>query len=65
MRRTIATLLITGLLSASVPIMARDGDRGGRDSGGDITFVKIVKTIIRHLLPVPTDDGNNLGPPKP
>ena len=63
MRRTLATLLITGLLSTSMPLMARD--RGGRDGGGDFTrFVRVIKSIIHHLVLAPADDGNVL-PPKP
>ena len=63
MRRTLATLLITGLLSTSMPMMI--GDRGGRDGGGDFTrFVRVIKSIIRHLVTAPTDDGN-IEPPKP
>jgi len=64
MRRIIATVLVTGLLSASAPMIARD--RGGRDGGGDFTrIVKIVKQIIRHLIVAPADDTNNINPPKP
>jgi hypothetical protein len=63
MRRTLATLLITGLLSTSIPLMVRD--RGGRDGGGDFTrFVRVIKSIIRHLVLAPADD-NNILPPKP
>lgn len=65
MRRTLATLLITGVLSSSVPMMARDRDRGGRDSGGDHTIVRVIRNIIRHLIPMPADDTNNITPPKP
>lgn len=64
MRRIVATLLVTGLLGTSMPMMARD--RGGRDGGGDFSpIVKVIKNIIRHLIPAPSDDGNNIGPPKP
>ena len=64
MRRTVAALLITGLLSVSMPMMARD--RGGRDGGGDFTrVVRIIKSIIRHLIPSPMDDGGTINPPKP
>ncbi len=63
MRRIIATLLVTGLLSTSAPLFARD--RGGRGEGGDFSPIRIIKTIIRHLIPVPTDGGDLLGPPKP
>lgn len=64
MRRIIATVLVTGLLSTAAPMMARD--RGGRDGGGDFTrIVKIVKQIIRHLIVAPADDTNNIVPPKP
>jgi hypothetical protein len=64
MRRTLATFLITGLLSTSMPMMARD--RGGRDGGGDFTrVVRIIKSIIRHLIPSPADDGSGINPPKP
>jgi len=63
MRRTVATLLITGLLSVSMPMIA--SDRGGRDGGGDFTrFVRVIKSIIRHLILAPADDTNIL-PPKP
>jgi hypothetical protein len=63
MRRTVATLLITGLLSVSTPMMVRD--HGGRDGCGDFTrFVRIIKSIIHHLILAPADDGNIL-PPKP
>lgn len=63
MRRTVATLLITGLLSVSMPMMARD--RGGRDGGGDFTrVVRIIKSIIRHLVMAPADDSG-IQPPKP
>lgn len=65
MRRTLATLLITGVLSSSVPMMMRDRDRGGRDSGGDQTIVRIIRSIIRHLLPMPADDPITINPPKP
>ena len=66
MRRTIATLLITGVLSSSMPMMMRDrGDRGGRDSGGDHTIVRIIRNIIRHLIPMPADDTNTINPPRP
>jgi hypothetical protein len=60
MRKTIATVLVTALLSTSAPLMIRDG---GQNPGE--RFVRIIKTIIRHLLPVPTDDGSNILPPKP
>jgi len=61
MRRTVATLLITALLSASGPLMMRDRDQDrGRDRGFNPT--KIIKNIIRHLLPL--DDGG-ITPPKP
>ena len=63
MRQTIATLLITGVLSSSVPMMMRD--RGGRDSGGDNPVVRVIRQIIRHLIPMPADDSGNLVPPKP
>jgi hypothetical protein len=63
MRRTLATLLITGLLSTSMPMMIRD--RGGRDGGGDFTrFVRVIKSIVRHLIAAPADDTGIL-PPKP
>jgi hypothetical protein len=60
MRKTIAMFLVTALLSSSAPLMIRDrgGDPGER-------FVRIIKTIIRHLLPIPTDDGTTINPPKP
>lgn len=64
MRRTLAVLLVTGLLSTSMPMMRRGGDRPGRDIGGDNPIVRIIKSVIRHLIPTPTDDGN-IVPPKP
>jgi len=62
MRKMVATLLLTGILSASMPMMAR-GDRPGRDIGGDNPIIRIIKNIVRHLLPL--DDSGNLNPPKP
>ncbi|HEY6844503.1 MAG TPA: hypothetical protein VI391_10060 [Thermoanaerobaculia bacterium] len=62
MRKTVAALLLTGILSASTPIMMR-GDRPGRDIGGDNPIVHFIKLIVRHLLPL--DDSNNPTPPKP
>jgi hypothetical protein len=64
MRKLIATVLLTGVLSASMPMMAR-GDRPGRDIGGDNPIVRIIKQIIRHLVPAPADDSTNPNPPKP
>jgi len=61
MRRTIATLLVTALLSSSAPLLRRDT----RDRNGDFGPVKIIKSIIRHLIPTPTDGGDGIGPPKP
>jgi len=58
MRKTIATLLVTALLSSSAPLLRRD-----RDRGGDFDPIKIIKKIVRTLIP--TDDTGNLGPPKP
>ena len=47
-------------------MMMRDrGDRGGRDSGGDHTIVRVIRNIIRHLIPMPADGGNDITPPKP
>jgi len=61
MRRTIATFLVTALLSTSAPLMIRDH---GQDPSGDFTsFVKVLKNIIRHLIPL--DDGGTINPPKP
>jgi len=61
MRRTIATFLVTALLSTSAPLLARDH---GQDPGGDFSrLVRVIKSIIRHLIPL--DDGNNITPPKP
>jgi hypothetical protein len=62
MRKFVATVLLTGVLSASMPMMAR-GDRPGRDIGGDNPIVHFLKRIVRHLLPL--DDSNDLNPPKP
>jgi len=59
MRRTVATLLITALLSSSGPLLRRDQDRD-RDRGFNPT--KIIKNIILHLLPL---DDSGIGPPKP
>jgi hypothetical protein len=59
MRKTIATLLVTALISSSAPLLRRDS----RDRGGD--FGKIIKSIVRHLIPSPVDDGGTIGPPKP
>ena len=58
MRRIVATLLVSALLSISAPSFAR------RDDGGDWNPIKYIKKIIRILLPSPDDDGQP-GPPKP
>ncbi len=58
MRRTVATLLVTALLSSSVPSAIRDRD-------GDWSPIQILKKIVRLLIPAPSDTGDNLSPPKP
>ncbi len=60
MRRTMATLLIAGVLSSFAPFAPRD-------RGGDPGFnpIKIIKKIIRILVPSPTDGGDLISPPKP
>ena len=60
MRRTVATLLVTSILSISAPSFARQSD-----PGGDWNPLKYIKKIVRLLLPSPTDGGDGLGPPKP
>jgi hypothetical protein len=57
MRRILATLLVTSLLSVSAPAFAR------RDDGPD-RFIRYIKKIVRLLLPSPTDDYQPT-PPKP
>lgn len=63
MRKSIATLLLTAMLLTAAPMLARD--RGGRDSGGDNPIVRVIRQIIRHLVPAPADDSTNPNPPKP
>ena len=59
MRRTVATLLISALLSVSAPSMLRRGDPG------EFNPLRFLKKIVRLLIPLPTDGSDNLGPPKP
>ena len=56
MRRTIATFLMTALLTTSAPLLMRDR---GQDPG--FQLIKIIRTIVRHLIPM----GDNIVPPKP
>jgi hypothetical protein len=58
MRRTFATLLISALLISSAPSFARRDD----DPSGPL---RLIKKIIRLLIPSPTDDGGTIAPPKP
>ncbi len=58
MRRILATLLVTSLLSVSAPSFTRRDDR---DRFNPIRFIK---KIIRILLPTPNDDYVPT-PPKP
>ncbi len=47
-------------------MMMRDrGGRGGRDSGGDNPIIRVIRNVIRHLIPMPADDSGNILPPKP
>jgi hypothetical protein len=56
MRRILATLLVTSLLSVSAPSFAR------RDDGDRFNPIKFIKKIIRILLPL---DDIQPQPPKP
>jgi hypothetical protein len=64
MRKFVAALLLTGVLAISTPAFARESARPG--DGRDINpIVRIIKKIIRHLVPAPADDSTNPQPPKP
>ncbi len=60
MRRTMATLLIAGLLGSFAPFAPRDR---GEDPG--FNPIKIIKKIVKKLVPSPTDGGDVVSPPKP
>lgn len=59
MRRILATLLVTSLLTVSAPSFAR------RDDGDRFNPIRILKKIVRLLVPINHDDGNVPTPPKP
>jgi len=56
MRRVVATLIVSALLSSAVPSFAR------RDDGD--TLIRFIKQIVRILVPSPDDDVQPT-PPKP
>jgi len=56
MRRTLAVVLVSALLSVSSPSLAR------RDDGDRFNPIKFIKKIVRILLPL---DDNQPLPPKP
>jgi hypothetical protein len=56
MRRFVATLLVSALLSSSAPSFAR------RDDGDRFNPIKFIKKIVRILLPL---DDIQPTPPKP
>ncbi|HYS52177.1 MAG TPA: hypothetical protein VER58_00250 [Thermoanaerobaculia bacterium] len=58
MRRAVATLLVSALLSSATPSFAR------RDDGDRFDPIKVIKKIIRILVPSPDDDSVPT-PPKP
>jgi hypothetical protein len=58
MRRFVATVIVSALLTASAPSFAR------RDDGGSFSPIEFIKKIVRILVPVPCDDGVP-APPKP
>ena len=58
MRRTLATLLVTAVLSTSTASFAR------RDDGDRFDAIKFIKKIVRILVPMPADDIQPT-PPKP
>ena len=58
MRRIVATLLVSALLTISAPSFAR------RDDGDRFDPIKYIKKIIRILVPS-LDDDSVPTPPKP
>ena len=58
MRRTMAAVLVAGMLTASMPAMSMS--RGDRDWNP----IHFIAKIVKHLLPS-TNDDNNILPPKP
>jgi len=58
MRRILATLLVTSLLSVSAQSFARP------DDGERFNPIRFIKKIVRILLPAPNDDIVPT-PPKP
>jgi len=58
MRRFVSTLLISALLSSAAPSFARS------DDGDRFDPIRIIKKIVRILIPVPSDDIQPT-PPKP
>lgn len=59
MRRLIATILMSSVLVTAAPLMRDDGPRR------DWNPIQIIRKIVRHLLPTPTDGGDTSGVPKP
>ncbi len=58
MRRIVATLLVSALLSSAAPSFAR------RDGGDRFDPIQFIKKIVRILVPAPADDYQPT-PPKP
>jgi hypothetical protein len=58
MRRFVATVLVSALLSVSAPSFAR------RDDGPSFSPIEFIKKIVRLLVPTPCDDYQPT-PPKP
>jgi hypothetical protein len=59
MRRILATLIVTAVLTSSAPSLAR------RDDGDRFNPIEYIKKIVRILIPAPADDGGTATPPKP
>ena len=52
------TIILLGALLLSTPYARRD------DSPFE-PFVRILRSVVRHLIPTPTDGGDSLIVPKP
>ncbi|HKB78890.1 MAG TPA: hypothetical protein VKH35_04170 [Thermoanaerobaculia bacterium] len=59
MRRLFVTILMSSLLVSTTPLLR------GEDPIRHWDPIRIIRKIVHHLFPSPTDGGDGLGNPKP